>query len=377
MDVLDLLEHDLGHDKAGDLDSSPPMPLLMTLAQRSGIELDRLRGMSLDGWTPWLFDSLDMVPSALETYVFQLSVLLPVRSRKAHLISSITSWRAWLPIQPIKRACPLCLRDPVDHPILLAWMLPLMLSCPLHGCWLEPYWGLPGYFLGWEHDPCTPREASELISAMDRRTWQALTTGFVELPRRRVHAGVWFRLLRTLLDEVNTPISHCGSYGWNIRHIWERCDQSLRAGQSQWHPYEILPLAVQLQMLEATATAIHMVESGILSFGGAEAYLFQPEPQIEVPNGLQSNDAGLPGNSNRWWEVSKAIDEAIAAAKHDAEAARTLFWLASYGRHDAASLEELRVMFADLHIPPEFLSHYTPGDPFSWLKLNNGLSDKF
>jgi hypothetical protein len=24
---------------------------------------------------------------------------------------------------------------------------------------------------------------------MDRRTWQALTTGFVELPRRRIHAG--------------------------------------------------------------------------------------------------------------------------------------------------------------------------------------------
>jgi hypothetical protein len=82
-----------------------------------------------------------------------------------------------------------------------------MLSCPLHGCWLESYWGVPGRFLGWENADAAPRTASDAIAAMDRRTWQALTTGHVELPRRRIHAGLWFRLLRTLLDELNTPLS--------------------------------------------------------------------------------------------------------------------------------------------------------------------------
>lgn len=42
---------------------------------------------------------------------------------------------------------------------------------------------------------------------MDRRTHEGITTGTVTLPRRPVHVGVWFRLLRTLLDEVNTPTS--------------------------------------------------------------------------------------------------------------------------------------------------------------------------
>ncbi len=100
MDVHDLLEHDLGHGQVDDdLDSAPPMSLLTILAQRSGIELDRLRCMSFAGWAPWLLDSLDdRVPSALETYVFQLSVLLPMRHRKPR---SITSWRAWLPTQAI------------------------------------------------------------------------------------------------------------------------------------------------------------------------------------------------------------------------------------------------------------------------------------
>ncbi|MEO6319122.1 MAG: recombinase family protein, partial [Polaromonas sp.] len=132
-----------------------------------------------------------------------------------------------LPSQPIRRACPLCLNDPANQAVLLAWKLPLMLSCPLHGCWLESYWGVPGRFLGWENADATPRTASDAIGAMDRRTWQALTMGHVELPRRRIHAGLWFRLLRTLLDELNTPLSQCGTCAGNIRYVWERCGHPL------------------------------------------------------------------------------------------------------------------------------------------------------
>jgi hypothetical protein len=149
MEVSELLEHDLGHGQVDDLDTAPPLALLAMLSQRSGIELDRLRCMSFAGWVPWLLDSLDdQIPDALETYAFQLSVLLPKLRRRTR---SITSWRAWLPSQPIHRACPLCLNDPANQAVLLAWKLPLMLSCPLHGCWLESYWGVPGRFLGWEN----------------------------------------------------------------------------------------------------------------------------------------------------------------------------------------------------------------------------------
>jgi hypothetical protein len=134
MDMCDLLEHDLGHRQVDDMDAAPPLSLLIALSQRSGVELNRLRGMSLAGWVPWLLDSVDdRVPSALETYVFQLSVLLPKQRRK---VRSIMRWRAWIPIRPLLRACPLCLQDATDHPLLLMWQLPLLLSCPLHGCWL-------------------------------------------------------------------------------------------------------------------------------------------------------------------------------------------------------------------------------------------------
>ena len=227
MDVHELLAHDLGHDHLDDLDTEPPLSLLTMIAQRSGVELERLRLMSLAGWVPWLLDSLDdSLPAALETYAFQCSVLLPKRKAR-----SITRWRAWLPSQPMRRACPQCLNDPANQAVLLVWQLPLMLSCLQHGCWLASYWGMPGRYLQWDNAEAAPRPANEAIASMDRRTWQALTTGFVELPHRRIHAGLWFRLLRTLLDELNTPLSHCGGSAGSIRQVWEHCGHPLRAGR--------------------------------------------------------------------------------------------------------------------------------------------------
>ena len=291
MDLYDLLEHDLGHGRVDDLDTAPPPALLTALSLRSGIELERLRCMSFAGWVPWLLDSLDSrIPDALETYAFQFSLLLPRRGRKTR---SITSWRAWLPSQPIHRACPLCLNDSEDQAILLAWKLPLMLSCPQHGCWLESYSGVPGQFLGWENADAAPRTASDAMVAMDRRTWQALTTGYVELPRRRIHAGLWFRLLRTLLDELNTPLSQCGPCVWSIRHVWACCGHLLRAGQSQWRPYEILAPAVQLQMLEAAATAIELIESSVVRPHGELGALFLSEPHTGFTNGLPRRNVSL------------------------------------------------------------------------------------
>ncbi len=373
MDLYDLLEYDLGHGQVDDLDVAPPLALQTILSQRSGIELERLRCMSFAGWVPWLLDSLDSrIPDALETYAFQFSVLLLKRNRKTR---SITSWRAWLPSQPIHRACPLCLNDSVDQAVLLAWKLPLMLSCPQHGCWLEFYSGVPGRFLSWENADAAPRTASEAVAVMDRRTWQALTKGYVELPRRRIHAGVWFRLLRTLLDELNTPLSQCGPYAWSVRYAWECCGHPLRAGQSLWRPYEILAPAVQLQMLEAAATAIELIESNVVRPHGERAALFLLEPQTGFTNGMPEKKR-KPEPIDHWREAIKALNEAIAEARHNRETARSLFALASYGRRDPESLDRLRVTFAQEGIPPEFLSHYIPSGPFAFLSMNDGLSDK-
>lgn len=372
MEVRDLLEHDLGHDQAVDLDEAPPLSLLRAISQRSGIGLDRLHSMSFAGWVPWLLDGLDpCLPDALATYAFQFSILLPKRH---HRMITITNWRAWQPSLPIYRACPLCLKDPARQITLLVWKVPLMLSCPLHGCWLESYKVKQGRFCGWENADITPRKASDPIAAMDRRTWQALTTGYVELPRRRVHAGIWFRLLRRLLDELNTPLAQCGSGSWSIRYVWERCGYPVRAGQGLWRPYEILSPTVQLQMLEAAANAIKLLESNVVRSQGEQAALFMPEPQTGFTTGFTAVQKKVEP-VDYWKEAIEAINEALVDARHNPETARSLFALASYGQRDPESLARVRAMFAENGIPPEFLSHYVPDGPFTCIRLNDGLSD--
>jgi hypothetical protein len=155
MDVHELLEHDLGHSQVDDLDTAPPLALLTMLSQRSGIELDRLRSMSLAGWVPWLLDSLDdSVPAALETYAFQLRGA----AAEAHPQGAIHHELACLAAQPDDSSGLSALSERSNESSCATrWKLPLMLSCPLHGCWLESYWGVPGRYLQLGESPMLRR----------------------------------------------------------------------------------------------------------------------------------------------------------------------------------------------------------------------------
>lgn len=373
MDLRDLVRHDLGHTEAMDLDMAPPESLLSEITRRSGVAMDRLRGMSLAGWVPWVLDDLDdRIPDAFETYARQCSVLLPPRARRA---VSVTRWRAWLPIVPSHQFCPDCLDDPAGQAVLLAWKMPLMLSCPLHGCRLESHEIKSGHQCEWGDAPRSTRTANDAIVALDQHTWHALTMGYVDLPRRRVHAGLWFRVLRALLDELNTPLTRCEAHGGHVRHVWERCGLPLRAGQTQWKPYEILDLPLQMQTLEAAATAIAMIERKDISPCGEHAELFRAEPRANFSNGLPMKECKQESSAH-WTDAETALYEAVVEAldeaRFDPKSARSLFALASYGRRDPESLERLRAEFAKDGIPSEFVSHYIPEEPFAFLRKRDG-----
>lgn len=138
----------------------------------------------------------------------------------------------------------------------------------------------------------------------------------------------------------------------------------------------MLAPAVQMQMQEAAATAIALIESRALLPRGEHAALFLAEPQTGFTNGLPEKKP-KPEPVNHWQRAAQAISEAIIEARHNPETARSLFALASYGRHDSESLERLRLTFANEGIPLDFLSHYEPHIPFACLSQNDGLSDKF
>jgi len=361
MTVGQLIEHGLGLDPNVErgLDRDPPDVLLDALEHRTGISHDRLREMCLAGWAPWLLDSLEADPAGFDPYVRQFSVLLKSGKRSKH---SAGPWVAWTPREAVQRACPQCMQDPDRQGLLLIWQLPLSLSCPGHGVMLEPCIGFPGDYVGWTGDDAGPHAASEAVSAMDRRTEQALTAGCVELPGRAVHAGVWFRLLRTILDEVSTPAVYWTSRAADLRLIWTSCGLPVRAGKAVWRPYEAFPWPVQAQLLEAAAHAMRLLEDGTVRGRGIQAELFAPPVQEPVNDGrAQHRDA----SAEQWTLLQAAIEDAVEAARDDPADAQRLYNLFIYGCRTQQSVERLRSTFAELGIPTADLSHDPDLVPFA------------
>lgn len=341
--VTELLDHDLG--QAGlplkDLNLAPPTALLETLARRTGVAPGRVARMSLPGWTPWLLDSLEPDSSAFETYVHQLSVLLP---EGKHPTSTVPGWRPWIPEHPLQRACPRCLADPSRQCLLLMWQLPLMLSCPEHGCMLEPCFGFPGPHFLWEEENSSPRPADEHIRAMDRLTWQGATTGKVCLPRRSVHAGIWFRLLRTLVDELSIPLAYWKTHGADLRYIWQASGHPVRAGQFKWRPFETCQWPAQAQLLAAAAEAIVLLEAGTIIGHGTHAALFLPVLDVEINDGRAQDScterASIPPPT-----IGELLEALVQTARENPADARNLYKFCLVGCRTTESVTQLRSNF--------------------------------
>lgn len=359
----ELLEHDLGQARLpqSDLDFVPPAALLETLVRRSGVTPDQVARMSLAGWTPWLLDALEPDSSAFETYVRQLSVLLPPGKRP---ISTVPGWRPWVPERPLQRACPCCLADPGRQCLLLMWQLPLMLSCPEHGCLLEPYFGFPGIHFVWAEENSSPHPADEPIRTMDRLTWQAVATGKVQLPRRSVHAGIWFRLLRTLLDELSIPLAYWKNHASDLRFVWQASGQPVRAGQFMWRPFETCQWAIQAQLLAAAAESIVLLEAGTIIGRGTNADLFLPVPDEEIDDGrtpeAHPERATVPRPT-----TGELLEAVIQAARENPAEAQNLYKFALVGCRTPESVTQLRADFTELGLHLEEQSLIEDSSPFA------------
>jgi hypothetical protein len=354
MTIAELLDHDLGNSgrPLADLDLDPPAVLLDTLATRTGFPVEEIRALSLVGWVPLLLDGRDPVPVSYQSYVREWSVLLPLT---AHAPCAATGWRPWLRPEPLSYvpACRGCLGAGVEPFVRLAWSLPWMVSCPIHGLMLEPAVIVPGVGVEWERD--AGAEAPAMIRRMDARTWDALTTGGVDLPRRRVHAGVWFRVLRTLLDELNRPLRYVLPKRGLLVAVWDRAGGGLRAGQGRWKPFEVLAAPVQGTFLRAAATAMAMIEAHEIRPLGAQAELFRPEPTpvrgfpSPAAGGRRGREASPRGPCFK--ECIEMANELVSLAWCDPDTARGVRDLLRFGRRDPRSLARVDVLLNELGIP--------------------------
>ncbi|WP_073708031.1 TniQ family protein [Glutamicibacter sp. 0426] len=336
------------------LDLEAPSDLITTVAERTGVPEKRVHRMTVAGWVPWLLDSLqpEEIPrSSYQTYVRQDSVLFTFKERPYR---EVLDWRAWLPLHSkerrVSRVCPVCVESTTDNSFVLTLIaqLPITLTCPHHGCRLAPAFG-PYEFVGWENNKINKRPALGQIIIQDARTEEALTTGKVTLPRRTIHVGVWFRLLRTVIEEISTTLSNLRVRPRRmIELIWREAGHPVRAGIiGAARTYESLSWPQQEMLLEAAATAMQLVEAGKIEAHGTLGHLLTREPDRTVHDGAPSR--GL------WDGAHAAADECLVRAQQDPLVAeKVLATLTSLTRSEH-SFQRIRSDLIALDIPEEFL----------------------
>ncbi|MGO1851564.1 MAG: TniQ family protein [Microbacterium gubbeenense] len=360
MDLDKLVRHDLTPPDAPapgpirSLDLEAPSALITTLAERTGVPEKQVRRMTVAGWVPWLLDSLDPEPmpgSAFDTYVRQESVIITFKERPHR---EVMNWRAWLPLnsnnRPVSRVCPACAESTTGGALTLPLIvqLPITLTCPHHGCRLDAAFGSFAFF-GWEHSKTNNRPVPRQVAIQDARTEEALRTGTVALPRRTVHVGVWFRLLRTIIEEISIPFSKLRVRPRrSIELIWRTAGHPARAGIiGAARTYETLPWPQQEMYLEAAATAIHLIETGEIEARGTLGHLLTPEPDRPAPDGLPPRDI--------WDEAREAMSEALALAQQDPLAAERMLAVLTSLTRTEKTFQSIRGDLIGLDVPEAFL----------------------
>ncbi|MDO5215760.1 TniQ family protein [Legionella pneumophila] len=356
--VDELLQHDLGfYGNIDDLNIKAPPWLLTLLSNRTGIDEQVIYAMTLSAWTPLLLDNIFEKDSDFEAYVQSYSLLLPLNKRKKY--KPKLPWKPWLS-QPLifSKACPICMDSKQMGAISLAWFLPLMLSCPIHQCQLLQCHIYQGNRIVWAKENELLISITPAISRMDQRTWSALTTGQVILPRRTVHSGVWLRLLRTLLDELHIPVSPIKSlYSKNIVNLWTSLGLATRGGQTRWRPYEFLPMQIQQQTLMAAATIIEQIENELITTPGRQAFLFLPELRNnnDLPSYPEKRKKLLINPESSFQKALDSFNQFVEIAKKNPLVAKNFRNSVLCGRVDFESIQKTNNSLIKIGIPPEFL----------------------
>ncbi|QXJ25836.1 hypothetical protein AGRA3207_007397 [Actinomadura graeca] len=307
--------------------------------------------MTVGGWVPWLADTLDPDhgQQAFHTYVCQDSVLLPRRAAGRNIVAR---WLPWIPPGTRKRSarkiCPSCAADPDRGTPLTATLL-LTTSCPEHGCRLEPEVDVRvGIAIA---EPVPARHAPTPLVTLDRLAHQGLTSGGVTLPGRAIHVGLWFRLLRTLVDEVTVAPSQVGARSAATLHqIWDTAAVSARAGLRLWRPYERLDPTYQEAILRAAGTALHLAETGAITARGTLGALLDPPRHQPVHDG---DPPGTPADP--WRNLQGEAEEVLERARTDPATARQILTLFTRRCRTLARFDRERHLLIASGVPAAFL----------------------
>ncbi len=239
------------------------------------------------------------------------------------------------------------------------WDLPLTIGCTIHRRrLLTPQQVLQIELTG--HD-VAPVPIGEPLATLENYTHQALTTGTVTLPGRRVHAGVWFRLLRCLLDELTLSTAALRKQSAApLAQVWEAAELSHRAGMRMWQPYERLPWHRQEDLLTTAALALDLVAHGRIRARGTLApLLVTPAPDRVYPGDAPVRTRARlpePRDLRRTAQFAALVEELEVAVRTDPETARQVLGFLIHNDPSPGNLLlERELLIRKSGMPPHFV----------------------
>jgi hypothetical protein len=225
-----------------------------------------------------------------------------------------------------------------------------MTGCGEHACRLEPELDVNLAVLNLA--PLTPAPVDPLVAELDRCTHEGVTTGMVTLPGRAVHVGVWFRLLRTLLEEVSMAPSRVGARSRaTLEHVWQATGRPVRAGLTVWRPYEQLDWPLQEAMLNAAAVALRLAADRRITPRGTLGPALAEPPHERVYNGDDPRRRPMAAP-----DFATAINAWLDTARTDPETARQMLrMLTAFDPGPANVAKQRHFLISQAGVPPEFL----------------------
>ena len=355
----DVLVYDLGFPALSpeQLDTDPPARLLECLAERSGISVERLSALTIQGWVPRLIDSLKPNLDRYPAYVREYALLYPIELRRDQ---AFYDWVPWMSAYRVggKAACRFCLREDPEPYRRLSWRMAWMTSCPVHGILLEEIVVVAGQVLSEAVDEPVPAPSEILM--LDCFTRQAIEEGMVSLPHTHVSDGIWLRVLRTLLDELSLPAAPLKQYRPTLSKIWGTLGLGIRQGmRSATIPFERLDSERQFLLMRVAGVAVELLMKGEFKRVGKDALLFVVEPgdheKRPAPSPLLlseqtnvSTPEGLSSYEQAWRRAHTAMEDVeVAMLRQDLQTAKQMRQILLGSHPTSKKIEEIDRLFRE------------------------------
>ena len=306
----------------GVIDNEPPNDLVEALSERTGTSAERVSAMTLAGYGSLLLGaSASISRSATEIfvdYVCQFTCLSPAGPRRTAPVTQLsTRWRPWICADLLDdrpRSCRRCLiTDPIPY-TRIHWRAAWMVSCPIHEVALEPLGqGCEG-MAARSYDWAPAQLVHPVLLALDRLTLEAVTAGVIALPSgRRLHAGIWLRALRSLVDELirSSGVLRCGAYA-RVTRLWRDAGRAFHEGIPR-APFEMFTAEQREAVLMIAGLTVQKLNEGAPSLAVRAS---KPLPIFALLRPPPTTGPDLPSRPSSPTPSSDGpVAEAIAAAR--------------------------------------------------------------